>query len=76
MKKNIVPILLLISMTFLLTACTPKKNNGETTTSGSQEENLKGSLFDLVKLGKNIKCTFTSKLDGYESSGKIGRAHV
>jgi len=69
MKKILLSLLLLVSLSFLLTACTPKNKNDNTSENGNQEENLKGSLFDLVKLGKNIKCTYSSKAEGGESSG-------
>jgi len=68
MKKIVLLLVLLISVSVLLTACTPRK--GSDGLSGvNQEENLKGSLFDLVKLGKNIRCTYSSSGESGESSG-------
>lgn len=71
MKRKTFFILALISVSILLTGCTPKnKEDGNSTTNETnQEESLKGSLFDLVKLGKNVKCTFSIKDEGGESSG-------
>jgi hypothetical protein len=71
MKTKILSILALISISILLTGCTPKNKEGGTITTNetNQEENLKGSLFDIVKLGKNVKCTFSAEDESGKTSG-------
>ncbi len=72
MKNKLFAVLALISVSILLTGCTTKNKTGNTdasTTNTSQEEDLKGNLFDIVKLGKNIKCTFSSNDESASASG-------
>ncbi|MBI2414571.1 hypothetical protein HYV31_01850 [candidate division WWE3 bacterium] len=35
----------------------------------SEESNLKGSIFDIIKLNKTLKCTFSTEVDGTKMSG-------
>lgn len=60
MKTKIFSLIALISVSILLTGCTPKKddNNDTSTKVGAKEESLNGSLLDIVKLGKNVQCSF------------------
>ena len=59
-KKYLIPILVLIP--FILTACIkPPKKKEETITptpANKTEESITGSLMDLLKLGKAVKCTY------------------
>jgi major membrane immunogen (membrane-anchored lipoprotein) len=73
-KLLIVPLLVMISL--LLTACTSKttekgtstdnKDEATATTQNDGEENIKGSILDLAKMGKNVKCTY--KFDNEEAA--------
>lgn len=65
MKKGIYLIALLTIVSFALTGCGPKN-----TTSSSGEESVKGSLLDLVKAGKNVRCTFSSNDENGLGSGE------
>ncbi|MFZ2663977.1 MAG: hypothetical protein WAX66_01310 [Patescibacteria group bacterium] len=72
MKRKLFSIAGLILVSILLTGCAPKNKEEGISTSkedSSQEENLSGSLLDLVKLGKNVKCTFGAKDENGESIG-------
>jgi predicted small secreted protein len=59
-KLLVVSLLFLLSIT--LTGCNLLKN---------KEETIKGSFFDLIKAGKNVKCTFEGKQENATMTGTI-----
>ncbi|MFC1624947.1 hypothetical protein ACFL15_01070 [Patescibacteria group bacterium] len=61
--KKALTIALLIVVSISLTGCLKKK--------ASEEELFSGSFFDLMKLGKNTKCTFSDVSEDGESEGTI-----
>ncbi len=65
--KKLGTLSLLVLLMVTLTGCTPKKdniqNNKETNkeskeTNSANEETFSGTMEELLKLGKNYKCTF------------------
>jgi len=91
MKKNIYLISLTVLVSLFLTACTKNasttktldKESGENVVEESQqseemeEESLNANIFDLVELGKSVKCTYEDdgddkniKTQTYISNGK------
>lgn len=71
MNKKIITIFFVSLLSIILTGCTIKKSDNKVSNTQeiSEEQSLKGSLFDLVGLNKNVKCTFEVKNEGGESSG-------
>jgi hypothetical protein len=73
MKKTLYAVTLLTLVSLALTACTKKQDvgtgeNGQETGAG-EEENYNASLMDLMKMGKNVKCTYEYSNDQASSSG-------
>lgn len=85
MKNKIYLGLVLLLLPFFLTACTAENkttkvgnntstqanensNKGSNNTS-SDTQDIKGSLLDLTKLGKNVTCTFEYQDDSGKSKG-------
>ena len=72
--KKIYAGLVLLSIPLFLTACTPNKEKEvaltDTNISEEESENVKGSLFDIAKLGKNVKCTFEYQDENGKSNGE------
>lgn len=72
-------LLIILIFSFFLSGCTKKSDNtansvpagnGDTTTSQVKEdESFTGSLYDAIKLGTGMKCTYT--LDGKEYEGYV-----
>ena len=60
--KKVLTFALLIVVSISLTGCLKKKTD---------EELFSGSFFDLMKLGKNTKCTFSDESEGGKSEGTI-----
>jgi hypothetical protein len=79
MKK--LTALLIVILPFALTACTIKKpvaNDKQEQSVAQQDDslNVKGSIFDIVNLGKDVKCTYedaASNMSGvmYVSGKKV-----
>ncbi len=76
MKKNIYFFALLLTVPILLTACTKKEEISQESTQGESEktvaqedETYNGDIFDLIKTGKNLKCTFAFKNDEISTEG-------
>jgi hypothetical protein len=64
--KKLGTIFILVLSIFLLTACLPKKDQKQTQQQDQQgqvekpeSESFTGSLMDLLKLGKAMKCTYS-----------------
>ncbi|MBW6441906.1 hypothetical protein K0B04_03345 [Patescibacteria group bacterium] len=87
MKKSIYIVVLLAIISFSLTACTKKISTPGSDTENSEqsmgeEETYNASILDLIKLGKNMKCTYeldveneSRKIVSYVSDGKT-RSYV
>lgn len=77
-KKSLITISLLLLVSLSLTACTLKKGNGvqdgagngKTSQNEDEEESLNGDIYDLIKLGKNVKCTFEVTTEDGSTKGE------
>lgn len=74
MKKSIYTLGLLLLVSFALTGC-GTKNSTTTgtqtdTTGSSQGQNFKGSLLDMIKLGKSVKCTYSTSGEDGSTTGE------
>ncbi len=74
--KKIYTILVLITVPLFLTACTKNKETEIVTDTRNdsditqESENIKGSVFDITKLGKNVRCTFEYEDENGKSRGE------
>jgi len=67
--KKALTVALLVVVSISLTGCLKKDN--QQTGGGNEEEMFSGSFFDLVKRGKNVKCTFSDNSEDSSSEGTI-----
>ena len=72
MKKSIYTVSLLVLVSFALTGCGAKTSttSGTQTNESTQEQSVKGSFLDIIKLGKSVKCTYSSSNDSGVTSGE------
>jgi len=72
MKKSIYSIVFLVLISFALTGCGAKTSTttGTQTNESTQGQNVKGSFLDIIKLGKSVKCTYTTTNESGTNSGQ------
>jgi hypothetical protein len=69
MKKKYLTIILMLLVPLFLTACTKGESNSasqQNTNNGAKSEksSYRGNMLTLLGLGKNLKCTFYSDIEG------------
>lgn len=77
--NKLVTICLLILVSFFLTACTHTKKTSQPQTTDSRtetpqqdsEESIQGSFLDFMKIGRDLRCTYSGEEQGTAFSGEV-----